>query len=500
MPIGARSASVDPWSIPPALSAAHQGWWRTWRARRLVDVDVGVGMDRISAEDQLVLGPDQLWPQDIGALALLDGRHLRDGDGCLREEHVRRAVEARLPLIPRFRRVLYDPPWGLGRRVWVDDAAFDIQAHVRMTRVPEPGDEAALLDTVAELRRERLGLARPMWQMWLLDGLPEQRVGLFIRLHHVLADGIAGVASLAAFLDTVPGRPSHAAQPWAPQPGPDGRALLTDNLWRRADGLRRAAATLSHPNRVRRGAAGRWRTLRELLVDDRADPTSLNRVIGRDRDLALLRGDLAAARDAAHAHGGTVNDLLLTVTAGGLRALLAARAEHVEVVRAYVPVSLRPRPRVDPGEANMISQMVVPLPVGVPDPGRRLELIAAQTARRKGVPRPSLGSLFANPLLAALFLRLMRRNPVNVEIADVPGPPVPVYFAGARVLEVAPLVNLIGNVTLGVGALSYAGQLGIMAVADTDAVPDLPVFASAAQADLDLLGAAPSRVPGTPSG
>lgn len=91
-------------------------------------MDVGVGMDRISAEDQLVLGPDQLWPQDIGALALLDGRHLRDGDGCLREEHVRRAVEARLPLVPRFRRVLYDPPWGLGRRVWVDDAAFDIQA------------------------------------------------------------------------------------------------------------------------------------------------------------------------------------------------------------------------------------------------------------------------------------------------------------------------------------------------------------------------------------
>ena len=144
----------------------------------------------------------------------------------------------------------------------------------------------------------------------------------------------------------------------------------------------------------------------------------------------------------------------------------------------------------------MISQMVVPLPVGVPDPGRRLELIAAQTARRKDVPRPSLGSLFANPLLAALFLRLMRRNPVNVETADVPGPPVPVYFAGARVLEVAPLVNLIGNVTLGVGALSYAGQLGIMAVAD--AVPDLSVFASAAQADLDPLGAA--RVPRTRSG
>lgn len=230
-----------------------------------------------------------------------------------------------------------------------------------------------------------------------------------------------------------------------------------------------------------------------MLLDERASPTSLNRVIGPERSLALLRADLAAAHETAHAHGGTVNDLLLTVTAGGLRALLTTRAEHVDVVRAYVPVSLRPGLRVDPGEANMISQMVVALPVAVADPGRRLEAIAAQTARRKDVPRPSLGALFSNPLLGALFLRLMRRNPVNVETADIPGPPLPVYFAGARVLEVAPLLNLIGNVTLGVGALSYAGRLGIMATADADAVPDLAVFASGAQADLELLGAVRSR-------
>jgi hypothetical protein len=235
-------------------------------------------------------------------------------------------------------------------------------------------------------------------------------------------------------------------------------------------------------------------------VDDRVDPTSLNRVIGPERNIALLRADLAAARGTAHAHGGTVNDLLLTATAGGLRALLAARAEEVEVVRVYVPVSLRPRLRVDAGEANMISQMVVPLPVGIADPGLRLEAIAAQTAKRKDVPRPSLGALFANPLLAALFLRLMRRNPVNVETADIPGPPLPVYFAGARVLEVAPLLNLIGTVTLGVGALSYAGQLGMMVIADADAVPDLPVFAGAVQADLETLGAIRSPQRRTSSG
>lgn len=457
-------------------------------------------VDRISADDQLVLGPDRLWPQDVGALLTLDGRHLRDAEGLLRVEHARRVVEGRLALVPRFRRVLYDPPWGLGRPVWVDDADFDIRAHVRTTRVPQPGDEAALLSTVAQLRRTRLAPGRPMWQMWLLDGLPDQRVALFIRLHHVLADGVAGVASLAAFLDGSPTMAAPVLQPWAPQRRPDRGALLTDNLHRRASGMGQRVATLRHPGHLRGHAVGRWRTLRELLVDDRVDPTSLNRVIGPERNLALLRADLAAARGTAHAHGGTVNDLLLTATAGGLRALLAARAEEVEVVRVYVPVSLRPRLRVDAGEANMISQMVVPLPVGIADPGLRLEAIAAQTAKRKDVPRPSLGALFANPLLAALFLRLMRRNPVNVETADIPGPPLPVYFAGARVLEVAPLLNLIGTVTLGVGALSYAGQLGMMVIADADAVPDLPVFAGAVQADLETLGAIRSPQRRTSSG
>jgi WS/DGAT/MGAT family acyltransferase len=371
--------------------------------------------------------------------------------------------------------------------VWVDDPAFELGAHVRAARVPEPGDEAALLATVAQLRRSRLEPVRPMWEMWLLEGLPDQRVALFVRLHHVLADGVAGVATIGAFLDPDPHVPASPVAPWGPEPPPDGRALLHDNARRRVEAAGAGLRRLRRPGALARRAGGRWRALRELLVDDRTDPTSLNRLIGPDRTLALLHGDLAAARSTGHAHGGTVNDVLLTATAGGLRALLAARGEQVDAVRAFVPVSLRHGVQVDPAEANLISQMVVPLPVGEADPGRRLELIAAETAARKAVARPSLGAMFHNPLVAAAFLQLLRRNPVNVETADVPGPPVPVYLAGARVLDVAPLVNLLGNVTLGVGALSYAGRLGIMAVADADAVPDLPVFARAAQADLDAL-------------
>jgi hypothetical protein len=194
---------------------------------------------------------------------------------------------------------------------------------------------------------------------------------------------------------------------------------------------------------------------------------------------------------AAHAHGATVNDVLLTVTAGGLRALLRGRGELRDdlVVRVDVPVTLRPVQQRARARGNLIGQMVVPLPVGMPDPGARLERIAAETARRKTRSRPSLGSMLRSRIARVALLKVLARHPVNVATTDVPGPQRPVYLAGARVLEVFPLLNLIGNQPLGVGALSYAGRFGILAVADRDAVPDLDAFAAGAEADLRALAA-----------
>jgi hypothetical protein len=223
--------------------------------------------------------------------------------------------------------------------------------------------------------------------------------------------------------------------------------------------------------------------------------TSLNRMVGPDRTLAVVRARMDEVQQIAHAHGATVNDVLLAATAGGLRALFRGRRELTDdlVVRVDVPITLRPVQQREQARGNLITQMVVPLPVGMSDPGRRLERIATLTAERKARSRPSLGMLLRNRLARRVVLWLFARYPVNVATADVPGPREPVHLAGARLLEVFPLLNQLGNQTLGVGALSYADRFSILAVADRDAVPDLDAFAAGAREELRSLAASAGR-------
>src|SRR6266498_6164704 len=149
-------------------------------------------LDRLTAQDLLMVWPDDFgWPEDIGALAILDGARLLDRDGRVRIEAVRRQLEPRLPLVPRFRQLLYRPRRGLGWPLWVDAAAFDLADHVRVHPLAAPGDEAQLLLACEQLARRRLDPARPLWEIWFLPGLPEQRVGLFLKLHHAFADGMS---------------------------------------------------------------------------------------------------------------------------------------------------------------------------------------------------------------------------------------------------------------------------------------------------------------------
>jgi len=238
-----------------------------------------------------------------------------------------------------------------------------------------------------------------------------------------------------------------------------------------------------------RQARDAWPTMRGFFSGPPAPRTSLDQLAGPDRRLAVIRGSLDLARQAAHRHGAKVNDVLLAITAAGLRELLRSRGEPVEdlTLPVYVPVTLRPAEHREQARGNLIGQMVVPLPIGEPDPGRRLERIAAESARQKAGSHPNLGTMFGSRLARRALLAFLHRHPVSVTTADVPGPPQPVYFAGARVLEVFPVLPLIGNVTLGVGALSYAGHFNITVVADRDAVPDLDTFAVAARSELRAL-------------
>lgn len=339
-------------------------------------------MERLTAQDLMNLWPDELgWPMDIGALAILDGTGLLDPDGRFRIDDVREVVQRRLHLMPRFRQLLYTPPLGLGGPLWVDARSVDLTEHIRVWQLTAPADEAQLLLAIERLRARRLRRSRPLWEMWFLPGLPGGRVGMYMKAHHTIADGVAGVALLGALLDVDATVFRTPAPPWSPAPIPTTGELLRDILRRRARAVRRALARVAHPIDTARRARAAWPAIRSFL-QARAPRTSLNRPIGAHRRLALIRCRLDEARQVAHTHDAKVNDVLLAAIAGGLRDLLRSRGEPVDVVlRAFVPVSLH-REGLDAARGNQDAVMVA-LPIGEPDVVHRLRWIAKATAERK---------------------------------------------------------------------------------------------------------------------
>ena len=237
---------------------------------------------------------------------------------------------------------------------------------------------------------------------------------------------------------------------------------------------------------------------------NRCRPPASTGSVGPDPYASSLHAapSLEVVTRIARTHRATVNDVLLAIIAGGLRGLFTSRGERVDEVRIDVPVTLRTEQTRARARGNLIGQMIVTLPVGESDPGRRLTLIAAQTATGKQEQHPSMGVVLRSRIARRAMLKVLDRNPVNVTSADLVGPPQPVYLAGARLLEVFPVLPLMGTVSLGVGALSYAGQFNVAVIADRDAHPDLDVFAAGARTELATLAdvMSPSVRAGQPSG
>jgi diacylglycerol O-acyltransferase / wax synthase len=439
-----------------------------------------VGVDRLTGPDLGGFVPEEFgWPAEIGLIAVLEGAPLFDGDGRLRTADVRNRIASRLHLTPRLRQVVHRPKRALGRPIWVDAPSFNITDHVRTCPLPAGAGQSELLQACEDLRQRPLDRSRPLWQLWLLPGLPGNEVGMFVRVHHAMADGLAGVEVLSNLLDHTPDSTPLAAPPWTPQPPPSSRDLLLDNIRRSAATVSKASRRLLHPMALVDHLRQLGPPIREFLGERRASRTSLNAPLSAARRIAVITSSLSTVKDASYRLGVTVNDAVLAAVAGGLRELLQSRGEMVDglVLRAMVPVTLQ-KPSLGPLRGNLYGAMVVRLPVGEPDAVRRLHMIAAETASRKQrAQRPWGIGVFGSPLMQRLTLPVAgRQHYINIHVANVRGPAEPLYLAGARLTRAFPVVPLNVNLTIGIGVLSYTNQLNITAVADRDQCPDLATF------------------------
>ena len=462
------------------------------------DTGARVGADRLVVERLTPLDVSNLrierrgLPMNVAALAVLEGRVLLDASGDLDLEAIRVRIEQRLHLAPRLRQRLYRPSFGFGAPVWVDDATFDISRHVRTRPVPAGGGEEALLATCVELNDRPFDQSHPLWEIWLLTGALGGHVSMLIRFHHVLADGIAALLLLGTLFDSAPGdsaaeAPESEHRAWTARPIPTRSELLGDALRRSITGIRRGVHKVEHPRRTLAPARTLCRQALQLGREGRAPRTSFNRPVGRQHRVRLVRADLEQAKQVAHAHHATVNDVVLCTIAGGARALLAGRGELQRPLMLKVSVAASVRAPASASQAgNLVGILLVPVPVAEEDPIRRLEQIARATAERKRLPPYQPAARF----LQRWMIRTMnRQRRINLLMSNLPGPPQPMYFAGAKILELFQIGVVQGNVAVQIGALSYAGQLNFDIVADANLVPDLTMFANGMIEDLERLGA-----------
>ncbi len=398
---------------------------------------------------------------------------------------VRDAIGQRIHAVPRLRQRLARAPFGCGRPVWVDDPDFDIRDHVHAVGCPAPGDETALLGVAADTMARRLPRNRPLWSATLVTSLSDGRAALVLTLHHVLADGIGGLAVLARLVDDAPTTPDTAF----PRPSPRRRALLLA-----ASGARlRALGHLPAKARQLRSA------ITELSTGGVAGPprSSLNRPIGAHRSLAVARADLSSVQRLAHAHGATVNDVVLTAVTGALHAVLRYRGEDVDRFVISVPVAGR-RSATAGHLGNEVGVMTVPVTVAG-DLHQRLAAIARTTRDRRPAD-PGASAALLGPVFRILawfgVLRWFvdRQHRVTTMVTNLHGPDVRLSFLAAPITEVIPVSPITGNVTVAFAVLSYAGTLAVTVMADPRRCPDLPILQTRLQNELDLLTT--DRTPG----
>ena len=418
-------------------------------------------------------------------------------------------IGRRLALVPRWRQKVRDVPVHLGLPVWVDDTGFDLDYHVRHSALPAPGTDEQLRALVGRLLGRRLDRARPLWEIYLVEGLQDDRFAIVTKTHHAMVDGLASMDVGALLLDVTPDVRDTPPDDWCPAPEPSSLDLAADAV---REAMRRPRTVLDVAARARADVqefvSGVERTVETLVSATSGRPVHpLNAVTGEQRRYGMARTTLADHRTVRAACGGTVNDVVLAVVTGGLRRWLMTRGELVEgaTVRALVPVSVRTRDGGAPGSGNSISAYFVDLPVGEDDPVRRLAVVSSAMTEHKASGR-AVGATtlirlagLAPPTLHNLGVRLASQfssHGYNVLVSNVPGPPRPLYAMGARMLDMYPVVPLAGGQAVSVGITSYDGGLHYGLNADRDALSDVDVLADAMPEALAELKAAATAAPG----
>ena len=451
---------------------------------------------RLSLVDQSALSIERSdTPAHLAGLCIIKGEPLLDATGALDLEMIKRRLDCRLVRVPALRKVVQAaPPLG-GAALWIDDPHFSIDRHLLSVRLAPPGDQATLFRTVEFVLRQLLDRSRPLWELWFFTGLEDGHVALLVKIHHALADGGAAVALIMSLLDLAPDAPDPPAGKWVPAPVPSPRALFCDTAGSRLLSLR---STLAHPVQVAHGVgAALTDSVRFLRRWNAAPRTSLNSIPGEKRLICALPLDLVAARAVAHAHRAKINDVVLTVVSGGARELLCARGEPTAGMEltALVPATLRAEQAA--GQlGNAVGMYFVPLPVGEPTALGRLLRIAAvtQAARSEQHPRYLSDLLGIGAAIGVARPFLARQRMANIFVTDVPGPPMPCYFLGARIEEAMPLIGPAGNVTLMFAALSYGERLTILVTASAAAYPDIDVLMAGMRRSWEDLSGRPATM------
>ena len=443
--------------------------------------------ERLSAMDGSFLSiEDESCHMHVGAVMIFDAAPLRTPTGGIDIDRIRRAIHGRLHFVPRFRQRIAYVPW---ERVpiWIDDDRFRLAYHVRHTALPRPGDDRVLKRLAGRIMSQPLDRKRPLWEMWIVEGLDDDRFAVISKTHHCMVDGISGADLMSVILDAIPDAGIATPEPWTPRRVPSSARLVADAALRRVAqprvAMRAAVDAVRSPRATLRTITEAAGGLGELVAPafSPVSKTPLNAEVGPHRRFDWTEMRVADLKAVKKVLGGTLNDVVLATVSGALRRFFRQRGlDPNELrVRAMVPVSVRSSDERG-ALGNRITQINAPIPVELEDPAARLDAVRATLAGLKESRQALGGELLTaisdwttpNVLVQAVRLATFAR-PYNLIVTNVPGPQIPLYLQGALMRTAYPVVPLFSNYALTIGLFSYNGGLYWGFNADWENMPDL---------------------------